>query len=54
MFGYVFLGGQWQMILTERVIQLDEIAQGLAYLHKEHVVHGDLNDVRTYPSYNDV
>jgi tRNA A-37 threonylcarbamoyl transferase component Bud32 len=47
MFGYVFIGRQRQMILIERVIQLDEIAQGLAYLHEENVVHGDLNDVRT-------
>ncbi len=28
-------------------LQLYEISQGLAYLHSQHIVHGDLRGVRT-------
>jgi serine/threonine protein kinase len=40
--------GTARLTIAHTGTQLDEVAQGLAYLHDEDVVHGDINDVRVY------
>jgi serine/threonine protein kinase len=40
--------GTTRLTIAHTGTQLDEVAQGLAYLHDEDVVHGDINDVRVY------
>jgi serine/threonine protein kinase len=35
------------LISSHHVIQIHELAKGLAYLHARKITHGDINDVRS-------